>query len=380
MSKNANGQGTLKKRANGTWEGQYCVWEDGKLKRRSVYGKTQAEARKKLSAVTNDLDNGVYLKPQQLTVSEWFDTWEAEYLIDIKPSTKSQYDYQGRIWIKPKIGSYALQKITAPVIQRFYNDCSVKLSPKSIKNLHGVLHRCFNQAVLCGYLRSNPCEAVVLPRIEKKEMKVIQGDKVSDFLAAIKSDVYGNLYFVDVFTGMRESEIIGLTWDCIDFTNGLIRVEKQFRKNHGLAGEAYCFTSTKNSQKRVIKPAPAVMDVLRAEKLKQTENKLKYGSSFDNPLNLVFTNEIGEHLKSVTVYNHVKGILKSIGLESVRFHDLRHTYATLSIENGDDLKTVSENLGHATVAFTADVYQHVTDRMKANSADRMQEYIQKISG
>ncbi len=135
-----------------------------------------------------------------------------------------------------------------------------------------------------------------------------------------------------------------------------------------------------DSQKRVIKPAPAVMDVLRAEKMKRTENKLKYGSSFDNPLNLVFTNEIGEHLKSVTVYNHVKGILKSIGLESVRFHDLRHTYATLSIENGDDQKTVSENLGHATVAFTADVYQHVTDRMKANSADRMQEYIQKISG
>ena len=122
--KRANGEGTIKKRKNGTWEGQYVAGRDekGKLIRRSVYGKTQAEVRKKLSAVTNVLDTGVYIAPAALTVAEWFDIWLNEYNGSVKVSTKSQYDYQGRIHIKPVIGSIKLQKITAPILQKFIND------------------------------------------------------------------------------------------------------------------------------------------------------------------------------------------------------------------------------------------------------------------
>lgn len=380
MAKRANGEGTIKKRKNGSWEGQYSINENGKIKRCSVYGKTQAEVRKKLSAITNERDNGIFVKPDKMTVSEWFGVWKDEYLTDVKSSTESQYDYQGRQWIIPNIGDCVLQKVSAPLIQKFYNRCSEKLSPKSIKNLNGVLHRCFSQAVLCGYMRSNPCDAVVLPRVEKKEMNVIQGEKVAEFLKVIKTDEFGNLYFVDLFTGMRQAEIIGLTWDCVDFEKGLIKVEKQLRKDHGLAGQEYAFTSTKNGQKRIVKPADEVMNVLKAERAKQAKNALKNGSGFCNSMNLVFTDELGNHLKGVTVYNHLKRLLKSIGLENVRFHDLRHTYATLSIQNGDDIKTVSGNLGHATTAFTLDQYSHVTDEMKANSAERMNNFIKAVNG
>ena len=140
----------------------------------------------------------------------------------------------------------------------------------------------------------------------------------------------------------------------------------------------YEFSSLKNGKKRTISPAPIVFDVLRKVKAEQSKWKLRAGEAFNNEWNLVFTNELGEHLCSVTVYNHLKKIMEKIGLKDVRFHDLRHSFAAISLQNGDDIKTVSENLGHATVAFTLDVYGHVTEKMKKDSADRMQAFIQSL--
>lgn len=378
--KRANGEGSIKRRRNGTWEGQYTITENGKRKRCSLYGSTQAEVRKKLSAVAYERDYGIFIKPSRMTVAEWFDIWIDQYLINIRPSTLSHYSYHGRVWIKPNIGHYPLQKVSPPLLQQFLNHSLKKLSPKSVKNLNGVLHRCFSQAIRCGYMRSNPCNGVVLPRVEKKEIHVIPGSKIREFLEIIKTDVFGNLYFVDLFTGMRQGEIIGLTWDCVDFDRGIIRIEKQLRKDHGLAGAQYGFSATKTGQKRVIRPADEVLTVLHAEKAIQARNALQHGASFCNAMNLVFTDEFGGHLKSHTVYSHLKKLLTQIGLGTIRFHDLRHTYATLSIQNGDDIKTVSRNLGHATTAFTLDQYAHVTDEMKLQSAERMNSFIQSLIG
>lgn len=183
---------------------------------------------------------------------------------------------------------------------------------------------------------------------------------------------------MDLFTGIRQGEIIGLSWDCVDFERGVINVVKQLRKDHR-GGSTYEFSSLKNGKTRVITPAPVVFDVLRKVKRQQEEWAKCAGDSFNNRHNLVFTNEIGSHLTSVTVYNHLKAILKRIGLENTRFHDLRHTYATISLQNGDDIKTVSDNLGHATVAFTLDVYGHVTDQMRKASAERMQTFIDNLN-
>ena len=380
--KRANGEGTIKKRKNGTWEGQYVAGRDekGKLIRRSIYGKTQAEVRKKLSSVTTALDTGVYIAPASLTVAEWFDIWLNEYNGSVKVSTKSQYDYQGRIHIKPAIGSIKLQKITAPALQKFINDRFENgLSPKSCRNLHGVLHKLFNQAVLCGYIKSNPVSAVQLPRVEKKEMHILSGADLTAFLNECKGKAYADLFFCDVFTGMRESEIIGLTWDCVDFDKGLIRIEKQLKRERKTGGSnEYTFDSCKNGKIRVISPAPAVFDCLRRERAKQAENRLKYGSSFSNDHNLVFTNEIGGHLSPVTVYGCFKRRVNAIGKPDVRFHDLRHSYAVLSIENNIDYKTISESMGHFSVAFTLDVYGHVSEKMRKESADRVQAFIDQI--
>lgn len=183
---------------------------------------------------------------------------------------------------------------------------------------------------------------------------------------------------MDLFTGLRQGEIIGLTWDCVDFEKGVICVEKQLRKDHR-GGSKYEFSSLKNGKTRVVTPAPIVFSVLRKVKARQEKWAEQAGDSYYNQYNLVFTNEIGSHLNSVTVYNHLKAVLKRIGLETISFHDLRHTFTTISLQNGDDIKTVSDNLGHATVAFTLDVYGHVTDQMSKASANRMQAFIDNLN-
>lgn len=208
----------------------------------------------------------------------------------------------------------------------------------------------------------------------EKEMLILQGDSLKAFLAEIKGKQYESLFFVDVFTGMREGEILGLTWDCVDFKKGIIHVDKQLKRKEG-KNNRYFFDTLKNGKKRVVVAAPIVFDVLRKVKKEQAANRLRYGTSFNNADNLVFTNELGTHIGVEALWQAFKRRAAAIGLPDLRFHDLRHTYATISLQNGDDIKTVSESLGHATVAFTLDVYGHVTDKMRKDSADRMQAFI-----
>ena len=329
--------------------------------------------------ITNDIRSGLCLPPDQITTGQWLDIWHDEYLGGVKESTATNYEYHIRVNIKPYIGSVKLQKLTAPVIQRLYKQRLKDLSPKTIKNVHGVIHKALEKAVQCHYIKYNPADACELPRIQKKEMLVLQGDSLKSFLAEIKGKQYESLFFVDVFTGMREGEILGLTWDCVDFTKGVIHVDKQLKRKKG-KNNRYFFDTLKNGKKRVVVPAPVVFDVLRRVKKEQAENRLRFGTLYDNVDNLVFTNELGSHIGVEALWQAFKRRAKAIGLPDLRFHDLRHTYATISIQNGDDIKTVSESLGHATVAFTLDVYGHVTDKMRKDSADRMQDFIDSIGG
>ena len=386
MSKRGNGEGTVRKKRNNLWEGRYYIGLDanGKPIQKSVYGKTQKEVLDKLSSITNDIRTGLFLPPEEITFGQWLDIWHEEYLGGVKESTATQYKYHIDFNIKPFLGDCKLQKLSAPMIQKMYKTRMAKdikggkrLSAKSIKNLHGVVHKALDKAVQCRYIRFNPSDACELPRVEKKEMLVLDKDWLGKFLAEIKGKKYGALFFVDVFTGLRESEIIGLTWDNVDFDSKVIHVEKQLKRKQGKSNQ-YFFDTLKNGKTRIVCPAPVVFDVLRQIKKQQAEDKLKYGSSYENKDNLVFTNELGEHIGIEALWQAFKRRAKAIGIPDLRFHDLRHTYATLSIQNGDDIKTVSESLGHATVAFTLDVYGHVTDQMRRDSADRMQALIDSL--
>ena len=384
--RNAQGAGTIRQRPAGRWDARYTLGRDpgtGKQVQKSIYGSTQAEVRKKLQAVSVDIDNGVYTEPSKMTVGQWLDIWKSEYLGGVKQTTRYSYTKHCNNHIVPAFGACKLSELKPHAIQAFYNNLqeSKGLSAKTIKNLHGVFHKALAQAVKAGYIRANPADSCELPRIEKKDIAPLTDSEIKSFLTAIRGDQYEACFIAALFTGMRRSEVLGLTWDNVDFDKGLITVKRQLQRDRDNKGQ-FLLTSLKNNKSRCISPAPLVMNTLKSVKAKQTKDRLKAGAAWGNgdPINagLVFTNEIGAHLSDVTLYKHYKRIVKSLGLENARFHDLRHTYAVTALRNGDDVKTVQENLGYHTAAFTLDVYGHVTEQMKKESAARMEAYIKSL--
>ncbi|MDL2238266.1 site-specific integrase [Christensenellaceae bacterium OttesenSCG-928-K19] len=384
-TRNAQGDGSIRKRKEGSWEGRYTLGRNpgtGKQEQKSVYGKTQNEVRQKLKAITTAIDNGVYVEPAKLSLAEWLDIWLTEYCGHIKPLTKVMYESQITKHIKPALGAVKLKALHPHMIQKFYNKLGTStgekpaLSAKTIKNLHGVLHRALAQAMELGYIQINPTGACKLPRVVKPEIKPLEDEQVAMFLKKIQGHKFERIFIVDLFTGLRRAEVIGLTWDCVDFKNGTLHIYQQLQR----IGKEYKFVPLKNDKARTITPAPFVMDVLRKQRTTQKEWKLKAGQAWHpwQGYSLVFSDELGNHLAHQTVYDNFKGIVKKLGIPNTRFHDLRHTYAVASLQSGDDVKTVQENLGHHTAAFTLDTYAHVTEKMKQESAQRFQTYIESV--
>ena len=383
--KNASGAGTIRKRADGRWEARFTTGFDpvsGKQVQKSIYGKTQKEVREQLAQVTTELDSGTYIEPVKDTVGEWLDTWLETYVrYSVKPYTLDAYQRTCSNYIKPALGNVKLFTLTAPQIQRFYNGLLAEkgLSPKTVKNIHGILHRAIGQAMKLGMLKTNTTDLCDLPKSCRKEIRPLEQNEISAFLKAIDGNKYQLLYRVTLFTGMRQGEVLGLTWDCVDFEHNTIYVNKQLQKSKKVGGQ-YLLAPTKNSRGRMITVAPSVMRLLKRQKSQQAQMQLLAGADWSNPWNLVFTNEWGGHLIHFAVYKAFKEVVKSMGLEQVRFHDLRHSYAVVALESGDDIKTVQTNLGHATASFTLDVYGHVSQKMRQQSAERMETFIQKVSG
>jgi integrase len=203
-------------------------------------------------------------------------------------------------------------------------------------------------------------------------------EDVARFMAAIKGDRFESLFTVALFSGMRQSEIIGLRWDDVDLENGLINVCRQLQKSRS-TGEYIYIDETKNGKNRIAAIAPSIVKVLRKQKLQQMEWQLAAGPLWNNPNNLVFTDELGNHIRHNTVVYHFKDIVSSLGLENVRFHDLRHSYAINALQAGDDVKTVQEQLGHYSSAFTLDVYAAVSGTMRKESQARMESLIKSVS-
>lgn len=386
----AHGTGTIRKKIVNRkgkeyiyWEARYTVGVDpgtGKQKQKSITGKTQKEVAKKLKEATCAIDKGVYTEPQRLTYSAWLDIWIEEYAVQsCKASTVSTYRQQIEKHIKPALGNVKLSAINTMQIQKLLNDMTQKkrLAPKSVKNVHGIVHKSLSQAVKMHYIPFNPTDACELPRIEKKEIRPLSEDEIKGFLAEIeKGEQFDRLFKVALFTGMREGEICGLPWSAVNFKKGTITVKQQLQKEKEKGGKYY-IAATKNDKTRTITAAPFVMEILRQEKQEQMKDQMKVGFVW-NEWNLVFTYPDGSHTIPRTILKHFKAIMEKLGRPDARFHDLRHTYAVMSLQEGDDPKTVQENLGHATASFTLDVYGHVSEKMKQDSAARMENYISKI--
>lgn len=389
-TRSARGTGNIRKKTvtrNGQiytyWEARLTVGIDsgtGKQIRRSFSGKTQKEVREKMQAAAVTVNDSTYQEPSKLTVSDWLDVWLAEYTGDVKPLTRSTYKNKVENAIKPALGAIKLQALKAPQIQKMLNDLQrgtsgrKSLAAKTIKDVYGILHRALEQAVEVGYLRINPSNACKLPRVERAEIKPLDEDQTAAFLNAIRGQPFERLFIVDLLTGLRQGEILGLRWKDVDFDTGTVTVAQQLLKSKEKGG-AYFFGSLKNGKTRLLTPAPSVMKALQEQRRVQMEWRLKAGELWEDS-GLVFTDELGHHLSHVTVRKHFKKAVESIGIPETRFHDLRHSFAVNSLQAGDSPKIVQENLGHSTASFTLDVYAHATERMKRDSASRMETLFQ----
>ncbi len=407
----AAGTGSIRKRSvirNGKkyefWESAVTIGYDpgtGQQIRKTYTGKTQKEVREKMQAAAVAVQDGDFFEPSKMTVAQWLDLWLKEYSADWKYKTKEKYEAVCRVHLKPALGASRLAKLTTPQIQSFYNELGrtgkvtkkkdkdgkeierkEPLSPKSVRLVHGVLSKALNTAVRVGYIKHNPAELCTTPKLEKKEISPLTDEQIKEFMALCENEEYGRIYKLILFTGLREGEALGLTWDCVDFTRNELKINKQLQRQ----GESDVLVSLKNSKPRYLTAPAFVMQLLKDERIHQFEQRLAAGEAWQSWKSaeemknaLVFVKDDGSCITAAALYQRYKHIVEQIGAPDSRVHDLRHTYAVLSLQNGDNVKTVQGNLGHATAAFTLDVYGHVSEKMKEDSAARMQAYIENMA-
>lgn len=381
----AQGAGTIRKKTvtrNGKdytyWEARITVGRDpgtGKQIQQSFSGKTQKEVREKMQAAAVSVNAGTYVPPSKMTVGQWLDIWTSEYLGSVKPRTVTLYVGNVNNHIKPALASVPLASLRPHTIQTFINGLE-GLSAGSVRIVYRVLHIALEKAVRLEYIPKNPADYCSLPKDEKKDIKPLEDEQTNALLAASKDTDMEHLIIVLLFAGLRKSEVLGLTWDCVDFESGNIIISKQL-SSRSSRGKDF-FGSPKSGLSRTIKAANTVMEALKKQRTKQNIDRLAAGSQWGNVHNLVFTLEDGTYISQDQISRKFKALLQKAGLADIRLHDLRHTYAVNSIRAGDDIKTLQGNLGHASAAFTLDRYGHFTERMKQDSASRMESFIHSV--
>ncbi len=379
------GSGQPHLRKDGRWELKVTTGREpatGKLIRKTVYAATAAECAKKARSIAVAVDRGTYQEPSKMTLNTWLDIWLSEYCAAIKPGTKKTYTDAAKNHIRPALGHVKLSSLMPHQIQTFINNTQrgeKAVSAKTAKNIHGVLSKALSEAVRIKYIAFNPANGCILPKISKFDIKPLETCDVVRFVEAIKGNPSEHLFFTALYTSMRLSELLGLRWSRVDFETGTIKVDAQMLVKRGkeIARE---LGTPKNSSPRSFKAAPAVIDCLCAVQTEQDVWQVRAGDLWDNKLDLVFTDEIGHEIPHATVEHRFTAIMKKLGLPGHRFHDLRHTFATEALRAGVDAKTISEALGHVSVAFTLDVYAGFTDAMQSDAAARLQAAILSHQG
>lgn len=385
MAKRApQGTGTIRKKTVIRKGKEYVYWEarittgrdpgTGKQIQRSFTGKTQKEVREKMQAATVAVNAGTYTEPSKMTAGKWLDIWSESYLGGVKQNTVRIYTTNIRKHIKPALGAVALPSLRPHMVQEFIN--SMELSPGSVRLAYKVLHQALEKAVKLDYIPKNPASGCELPRLEQKEIRPLDDAQAAALLKAARGCDIEYFITVALFTGCRLSELLGLTWDAVDFAKGIITINKQLARPDHRGGTP--FISPKNGKSRIITPAASVMATLKAQRRRQKEMRLKAGPLWENLYNIVFSTDTGEPIDQWRLEKDFASIISVAGLVGVRFHDLRHTYAVNAIRAGDDIKTIQGNLGHSSAAFTLDRYGHFTERMKQDSAARMEHFMKGV--
>ncbi len=369
--KRANREGSVRKRRLGLWEARYT---DLQGKRRSLYAKTQSEASAKLRKALVERDGGVAFDAENITFGQFLQRWLADSVKgSVRERTFDNYSYLARYHLAPALGEVQLRHLTAAHLQSLYRQkLDEGLGSGTVRAIHAVAHRALKQALRWRLIPANPAEGVDPPRYRPPEMRPLSREEVTRLFAAAEHERMGSLAAVAVLTGLRAGELLGLRWEDVDLDAGQIKVSRQLIRT--TTGVKFGLPKRGSSRRSVELPGRAV-SALKRRRAEQAEERLKAGRYW-RETNLVFTDEHGEPIyPSNLPRRYLRPLLAKAGIdpEGVRFHDLRHTFATLMFLSGEHPKVVQEAMGHATISQTLDTYSHVIPSMQRDAARRLNE-------
>jgi integrase len=368
---------TTKRRGHG--EGSICQRKDGlwvaritlpRGKRKPFYGKTRREAADKLKEAQKALDEGLSLDGDKQTVAQFLEKWLAA---SVKPSVKvrtyENYESIVRVRVVPHLGRKQLSKLTSLDVQALYSTLSESgLSNRSVQHTHRVLHLALKQAVKWNMILRNPCDGATAPRPARTEMKVLTPEQARTFLHQTAEHPCHALYVLAITTGMRAGELLGLKWEDIDLEAGKLTIRRALQQQNS-SGLVFVTPKTKGSR-RTIYLGQLAIAALRIHRDRQTFQRRKAGDAWKE-LDLVFPTHLGGPMDPSWSRQVFYAALKAAGIPRVRFHDLRHTAATLALKQGMHPKVVSDMLGHGTVGLTLDTYSHLLPGMHQEVATAM---------
>ena len=380
MAKRNNGEGTITKRKDGRWEGRYYTGEivNGKRVRKNVLAKTKAECKEKLNKAIAENDKRQriisrcdFLTNPEPTLEEWSRIWfESFCTASVKEYTRNSYQSYFDRYILPNLGGMKIKDISTVSCQQFlikmYASGRTRnvekkgkgLSAKTVKDIKIALQTCLQKAVDEEIISSNPCKKVQLPKAPPKEMQTLKANELGAFLQETKDSGCYEFYILEITTGLRLGEILALTWDDLDIKNKTISVNKQVQR----IGSELKITTPKT--------ASSIRTVALCDECFNQLILLRSRQRIDTKL--IFPSPITGGLRDPSsVTRKLHRMQKRAGVPQIRFHDLRHSFATLSLEQGMDIKTVSHMLGHTDAGFTMNTYMHVTDNMQQTVATAM---------
>jgi integrase len=344
-------------------------------------GSSKREAERKLAELIHQIDNGTFTKSSRQTVGQYLDQWLKDHKVNVAPNTAQTYAWFVEKHIKPAIGHVLLYTLKPEHLQRLYSEKltsgSLKgkggLGTRSVRYIHATLHRALKSAVNQGKIARNPADAVDIPKVKRRDMQTMDETDLHIFLEYARSTPYYALFYMDLFTGMRRSELLALRWCDLDL---LLCQASITRTLHQLHNREIIIGQPKTAKgRRLIALSPSTVAVLREYQAKQKEQRQTLGIPPLQEDDLVFSHPDGKPLLPDSITQAWRRLARQAGLRGIRLHDARHTHASFMLKAGTHPKIVQERLGHASIQVTLDTYSHVAPGLQQSAANRFDEIV-----
>ncbi len=369
-----NNEGSIYRRKDGYWVGQYGVQTAEGIKTRYIYSKTRAVVAEKLTRALADRNGGLTYDAGKMTVGEYVERFIEDSVKDtVRQRTYERYEQVARVHIKPALGRVKLSALTPAHVRALYREkLDSGLAPRTVRYIHVTLNKALKQAVADGLIPRNAASSVKAPKSKKKEIRPLDREQVRVYFDAVSGERLEPLYLLAVTAGLREGELLGLKWEDLDLETGMLQVRRSLSE----ARSGRIFEAPKSGKGRSIRLTQRALSALRKHRKRQLEERMKLAGLWQEH-GLVFPSQVGTPIGGRNLNRSFKRHLDRAGLpRSFRFHDLRHTCATLLLKQGVNPKFVQELLGHGDVSLTLNVYSHVLPDMGDQVAVAMDAALQ----